>query len=201
MEPDQHITPPSNTGTPPTPPTESSASAAPPPSIRYLRRRDIDTARWDACIDNALNRLIYGHSFYLDAMSAGQWDALVLGDYLAVMPLPWRSRAGIRYLYQPSFTQQTGIFSAEPISSTLVGAFLEKVRRHFRFAEIYLNYGNPHPGLQEHANFILPLDASYDQLAANYKQDLVRNLRHTERLPLNYMKSLDLSMADRKSVV
>ncbi len=128
-------------------------------------------------------------------MSDGQWDALVLGDYLAVMPLPWRSRAGIRYLYQPSFTQQTGIFSAEPIPPALVGAFLEKVRRHFRFAEIYLNYGNPHPGLQEHANFILPLDASYDQLAANYKQDLVRNLRHTERLPLNYMKAPDLSTA------
>ena len=221
MEPDQHITSstnsntppdasapsntgtppdasaPSNTGTPPSPPSTSPAPAAPPgsPSIRYLRRREIDNTQWDACIDNALNRLIYGHSFYLDAMSDGQWDALVLGDYLAVMPLPWRSRAGIRYLYQPSFTQQTGIFSAEPIPPALVGAFLEKVRRHFRFAEIYLNYGNPHPGLQEHANFILPLDAPYDQLAANFKQDLARNLRHTERLPLNYMKSPDLSTA------
>jgi hypothetical protein len=211
MEPDNHITPPSNsstppdarippnTGTPASPPSASSASAALPgasaPAIRYLRRREIDTARWDACIDNALNTIIYGRSYYLDAMSARKWDALVLGDYLAVMPLPWRSRAGIRYLYQPSFTQQTGIFSAEPIPSTLVGAFLEKVRRHFRFAEIYLNYGNPHPGLQEHANFILPLDAPYDQIEANYKQDLTRNLRHTERLPLNYMKSPDLSTA------
>jgi hypothetical protein len=205
MEPDNHITPLSSTGTPQSPSSASSAPAVPPgastppnapaPSIRYLRRREIDTTQWDACIDNALNRLIYGHSFYLDAMADGQWDALVLGDYLAVMPLPWRSRAGIRYLYQPSFTQQTGIFSAEQVPPVLVEAFLEKVRRHFRFAEIYLNYGNSHPRLQEHANFILPLDAPYDQLAANFKQDLTRNLRHTERLPLNYVKAADLATA------
>ncbi len=47
-------------------------------------------------------------------MAAGQWDALVLDDYQAVMPLTWRSKFGIRYLYQPAFTQQTGIFSASP---------------------------------------------------------------------------------------
>jgi len=190
MEPDQHITPSSNNSTPP-----DAAAPSVPPSIRYLRRREIDTAQWDACIDTAPNGLIYGRAFYLDAMAAGQWDALVLGDYLAVMPLPWRSRAGIRYLYQPSFTQQTGIFSAEPVSPTLVDAFLEKIRRHFRFAEIYLNYGNQRSGLQEHANFILPLDTSYDQIEANYKQDLTRNLRATERLPLNYMKAPDLATA------
>jgi hypothetical protein len=194
MEPGQNINPLSNTGTPPDPHTLPAAPSGTPP-IRYLRRREIDTTRWDTCIDNALNSIIYGRSYYLDAMAAGQWDALVLGDYLAVMPLPWRSRAGIRYLYQPSFTQQTGIFSAGPVPPALVGAFLEKVRSHFRFAEIYLNYGNQHPGLQEHANFILPLDTSYDQLAANFKEDLSRNLRHTQRLPLNYMKVLDLATA------
>jgi hypothetical protein len=202
MTPDHHITPSSNAGIPANSAASSGSPAEPSalsrtsaPSIRYLRRREIDTAQWDACIENARNSLIYGRSFYLDAMAAAQWDALVLGDYLAVMPLPWRSKAGIRYLYQPSFTQQTGIFSAEPVPPALIDAFLEKIRRHFRFAEIFLNYGNPHPGLHEHANFILPLDASYDQLAANYKQDLTRNLKHTERLPLNYIKAPDLAIA------
>jgi len=206
MNKDHHIAPSSNPapGAPPTPgsdnpaPPSASGPSAPPaalPSIRLLRRREIDTAKWDTCIEHALNTLIYGRAFYLDAMAAGQWDALVLGDYVAVMPLPWRSKAGIRYLYQPSFTQQTGIFSAEPVPPMLVGAFLEKIRRHFRFAEIFLNYGNAFPGLPEHANFILSLDAGYEEIAANYRQDLVRNLRHTDRLPLNYMKAPDLSAA------
>jgi hypothetical protein len=130
-------------------------------------------------------------------MAAGQWDALVLEDYRAVLPLPWRSRAGIRYLYQPAFTQQTGIFSAEAITPALVGAFLEQVSRRYRFAEIYLNYGNGHPSLKQHLNFILPLDAPYEQLSGRYKKDLVRNLRTTVRSGHHYLKNFDLQTALR----
>ena len=66
-------------------------------SIRYLTRREIDTTKWDHCIDTAGNGLIYAYSFYLDHM-ARNWDALVLNDYEAVMPLTWNSKFGIRYL-------------------------------------------------------------------------------------------------------
>src|SRR5579864_8810325 len=100
--------------------------------IRYLKRPDIDTGRWDGCIHQAGNSLIYGYHYYLDHMAAGQWDALVLDDYEAVMPLPWRRKFGIRYLYQPAFTQQLGIFSKTPIP---VDSFLAEAKRHFRFAE------------------------------------------------------------------
>ena len=37
-------------------------------------------------------------------MTGGKWDALVLDDYAAVMPLTWRRKYGTRYLYQPAFT-------------------------------------------------------------------------------------------------
>jgi hypothetical protein len=165
--------------------------------IHYLRRKEIDIACWDACVERASNSLIYSRSFYLDAMAAGQWDALVLEDYKAVMPLPWRSRAGIRYLYQPAFTQQTGIFSAEPITPALVDAFLRELRRHFRFAEIYLNYANQDPALERHSNLILPLDAPYETLAGRYKKDLLRNLKVAGRSEpdLLYVKDFDLHTA------
>jgi hypothetical protein len=199
-----------------------------PGSIRYLKRQEIDTARWDACVEDAPNGLIYGRSFYLDAMTAGQWDALVLEDYQAVMPLTWRRKAGIRYLCQPAFTQQTGIFSrataspsqtspvatipspgaapVEPaapapanpspgVPSPLVEAFLRQAIRHFRFAEIFLNYGNEHPYLEKHTNFILPLTSSYESLSANYKKDLVRNLKEAARSTLRYIKDFDLRTA------
>ena len=48
--------------------------------IRYLERNEIDTIKWDNCIGNAFNGLIYARSFYLDAM-AENWSALVAGDY------------------------------------------------------------------------------------------------------------------------
>jgi hypothetical protein len=157
--------------------------------IRYLKRQEIDTARWDQCINGAPNGLIYGFHYYLDHMAAGQWDALVLDDYAAVMPLTWRRKAGIRYLYQPAFTQQTGIFSYEKLSPALIRAFLAASARHFRFAEIFLNHGNPLPSLRPQVNYILPLDAPYDQLAARYKKDLAYNLRRAARWDLCYSPS------------
>jgi hypothetical protein len=187
-----HIDPNSSGPPPPIPPT-GSASHPPAPTIRYLRRQEIDIARWDACVEGASNSLIYSRSFYLDAMTAGQWDALVLEDYLAVIPLTWRRKAGIRYLYQPAFTQQTGITSGQPITPALVDAFLRALGRHFRFAEIYLNYTNQHPALERHSNFILPLDAPYEALAGKYKKDLLRNLKLAGKtLPaLLYVKDFD----------
>src|SRR5687767_14846783 len=60
-------------------------------NLQYLHRKQIDTRKWDQCITNAANGLIYARSFYLDTM-ASNWDALVLGDYEAVMPLTWRKK-------------------------------------------------------------------------------------------------------------
>jgi len=165
------------------------------PAIRYLLRREIDTNRWDRCIDGSLSPLIYGRSFYLDEMAAGQWDAFVLGDYEAVMPLTWRSKFGIRYLYQPAFMQQTGIFSPKPINFAFVEAFLRQADRHFRFAEIDLNHTNAHPASKPRTNFILRLDPPYERLSGCYKKDLTRNLRLTSRNRLTYIKDFDLHTA------
>ncbi len=166
-------------------------------AIRYLLRREIDTTRWDQCIGGSRSPLIYGRSFYLDEMAAGQWDALVLDDYKAVMPLTWRSKFGIRYLYQPAFTQQTGIFSSTFITFALVEAFLRQVDRHFRFAEIDLNYTNAHPASTPRTNFILRLDPPYEQLSGHYKKDLTRNLHLSSRTPLTYITDFDLHTALR----
>lgn len=165
--------------------------------ISYLRRSDIDPGRWDRCIEDSASPLIYGRSFYLDEMAAGQWDALVLGDYQAVMPLPWRKKYGIRYLYQPAFTQQTGVFSVAPADAALTNAFLEEADRHFRFAEIYLNYTNATATSSPRINFILDLSAPYEELSARYKKDLVRNLKRANRAPLRYVKDFDLHTALR----
>ena len=165
--------------------------------IAYFRRREIDIARWDQCILASLSPLIYGRAFYLDEMAAGQWDALVLDDYEAVMPLTWRSKFGIRYLYQPAFTQQTGIFSPAPVNPALVESFLRQLAVHFRFAEIYLNYTNAHPGLNPHANFTLDLNAHYSHLCARYKKDLTRNLHLSSRTRLTYITDFDLPTALR----
>ena len=51
-------------------------------NIRYMAGGEIDREKWDACVSSAPNGLIYGHSFYLDAL-AGDW--LPMGCWLALL--------------------------------------------------------------------------------------------------------------------
>ncbi len=166
--------------------------------VHYLKRKHIDTGRWDSCIDNASNGLIYGSHIYLDHMARGDWDALIYGDYEAVMPLPWRRKFGIKYSYQPAFTQQGGIFflpAITPLVPDLIDSFLKELRAHFRFSAIFLNYENPYPGLPVHKNYILPLDGPYDRLASGYNKDLARNLKLADKNLLVYLTDFSLNRA------
>ena len=162
--------------------------------IRYLKRQQIDPQQWDACIDQSPNGMIYASSSYLDEMAL-HWDALVLGNYEAVMPLTWNRKWGIRYLYQPPLSPQLGVFSRQRITEEIVGAFLKKARSHFKFAEIYLNFTNEYPGLQPFTNIVLNLNAPYEQLRANYKKDLEKNIRRAAGFSLQYSPSSDVGSA------
>ena len=148
-------------------------------SIKYLRRSEINDAQWNACIENAGNGLIYGYSFYLDAM-ADAWDALVLNDYEAVMPLPWRKKWSINYLYQPFLTAQLGVFGNN-LSADLLQQFLKAVPKKFLYWDISLNHRNVFtlPGFPLHlrSNYVLSLNKPYEVLHAAYRQNVKRNIK------------------------
>ena len=93
--------------------------------IKYIPQNEIDKEKWNTCIGNAMNGLIYAYSFYLDHMTK-HWDALVLGDYDAVMPLTWNKKYSFYYLYQPAFIASLGVFGKSS-DETLVKNFLESI--------------------------------------------------------------------------
>ncbi|MDP4600608.1 MAG: hypothetical protein NWS84_05650, partial [Polaribacter sp.] len=86
--------------------------------ILYLKRAALDVEKYDLCIENSIQSRIYAFSWYLDIV-ADHWDVLVLNDYEAVMPLPWKKKFGLKYITQPYFCQQLGIFSKEEISEEI----------------------------------------------------------------------------------
>jgi hypothetical protein len=162
--------------------------------IRYLRYKEIDKKKWDACIDGAVNRIIYAFSWYLDIAGPG-WDALVEDDYTAVFPLVHKKRAGIAYLYQPYFTQQLGVFSTQHLTSDLVTQFLNSIPPTFRFAEIHLNILNkPDPGkfkITGRVNHELDLIHSYDALIGGYNENTRRNLKKAATHHLALKKNVE----------
>lgn len=164
--------------------------------IRHVLYSDIDKNKWDKCISTASNELIYGYSFYLDAM-AGKWNALILNDYEAVMPIPFRKKMGIQYVYQPAFIQQLGVYSIEPVSKILTDAFLQTLMQHYRFAEITLNYSNP---AEQNQNYTVQYRNNYvkhmnqPEVAFNISSTyLQKRFRRAKKNNLKYEKFDDYS--------
>ncbi len=150
-------------------------------NISYLQQKNIDKKKWNNCIDNAANGLIYSYSFYLDAMSEN-WDALVADDYEIVMPLPWKKKYTIHYLYQPFFTASLGVFGNN-ISAETVKLFLENIPAKFRYWDFYLNKANlfsiPGFPMYERSNYILPLSENYEVLKSRYASSHLRNIKRS----------------------
>lgn len=146
-------------------------------AIRYIEQQNIDKAKWDECITNSINGLVYSTSAYLDAM-AGRWDALVLNNYEAVMPLPWRKKMGLRYVYPPAFTQQLGLSYADAENEQLLADFIKAIPAKFRYIEMNLNAANqiPDKGLFIRKNYLLPLFPDYTALKKKFSRSAIRNL-------------------------
>ena len=161
-------------------------------NLRYLQRDQINTLKWDQCITESGNELIYSYSFYLDYMSK-HWDALVFGDYEAVMPLTWNRKYGIYYLYQPPFTASLGVFG-KLLNDKMIENFLRFIPRKFRYIDIFLNYANVVTGSFVlpliRNNYILNLNRSYEALYKNYRENIRRNIKKSQQLGCLYRKDI-----------
>jgi hypothetical protein len=162
--------------------------------IKYLSQKDIDKSKWDACISNAPNGVIYGYSFYLDNM-AKHWDALVFKDYEAVMPLTWNKKYGFYYLYQPGFTASLGVFGKN-LNESLINDFIKAIPPKFRLIEISLNSGNifnhPPPFLERSSNYVLELNKPYEELYKAYRDNHKRNILKAFQQGCNVNKEISV---------
>ena len=148
--------------------------------IKYIEHKDIDFIKWDNCIKNSLNNIVYAYSWYLNIVTENNWDAYVLDDYEAVMPLPVRNKFGIRYLYQPLFTQQLGVFSTTD-NQLNINAFITETIKDFKFAEYNFNVKNTFDSssanVLKNLNLELDLKRSYKDILSGYSQNHKRNLK------------------------
>ncbi|MDP9230430.1 MAG: hypothetical protein M3O67_07145 [Bacteroidota bacterium] len=155
--------------------------------IQYLTHIDIDKKKWDDCIHNSTCPLIYAYSFYLDHLAAN-WHGIVLNDYEAVMPVPWRKKWGIRYCYDVPFIQQCGCF--QPVTSNYTEIFLKTFFRFCRYGDYNFNYrfDSNIKELKTYTNYILDLSESYDSISKNYSGDLINNLKKANKETFTYSK-------------
>jgi len=165
-------------------------------SVRYIAEHAIDKKKWDRCIEDATNSLIYAYSWYLDEQDI-HWDALILNDYEAVMPLTWNKKYGIYYLFQPWFSASLGIFSRKKTTPELVVSFLKAIPAKFKYIDICLNHEN-HYSCNEFPSknritYTLSLKPDYELLKQGYRTQLQRNIQKAIKADLIVKEGIELS--------
>lgn len=161
--------------------------------IKYYLHKEINKRKWDECISSSVNGRIYAYSWYLDIV-ADEWDALILNNYQAVFPLPFRRKYKVNYIYQPTFTQQLGLFSKAPLSPHLLEEFLDRIPRSYKFVNLNLNQHNSLNSLNIPAfpkrNMEMDLLEQYAILRKSYSTNLKRNLKKAAKARLTIFENL-----------
>ncbi|WP_166382622.1 hypothetical protein [Polaribacter sp. 11A2H] len=145
--------------------------------IQYVKRKDLNILKYDACIENSIQSRIYAFSWYLDIV-ADNWDVLVLGDYKAVMPLPWKQKYFIKYITQPFFCQQLGVFALENITEDLFSDFLKALPK--TFVKINLQFNSDNYLIEKmncRINYTLGLNNNYDTIFKSFSKRRKRSVK------------------------
>jgi hypothetical protein len=145
--------------------------------IKYIQREYLDEEKYNDCIENSLQSNSYAFSWYLDIV-CDNWDVLVLDDYEAVMPIPWRKKYGIKYVYQPLWVLQLGVYSNE---ATNENEFLIHLFSIFKFVELRMN---THNNVELYSEFLqlkqcqkLVLNTTYSSILSKYRKDRKKDLQ------------------------
>lgn len=152
--------------------------------IEIFSSNNIDKQKWDDCIKNSSNPLIYATSVYLDNM-ADNWDGFIAGDYNLVMPVPWRKKYGIKYCYKVPFIQQLGVFGKN-FKQDDVDVFIKQLQKTYQYGDYAFNYLNQVKNAQQRNNYILLLSSKYEILKQFYLSHLEKNLQKTKNFSLKY---------------
>jgi hypothetical protein len=144
--------------------------------IKYLKHQDINKEKWNLCISKALNSSVYAISDVLDITSPN-WDALVLDDYQAVFPLPWRKKLSKKYIYPPFFSTQLGLFAMQEMDMSL---FLNAIPKKFFYQEIKSNTHFSTPisftVAKQNRTYYLDLSKSYTELVTEFSKNHKQNI-------------------------
>ncbi|MDM1548071.1 hypothetical protein HX096_09400 [Empedobacter falsenii] len=147
--------------------------------IKRVSRKKLDVNKYTECLNKSVNYSIYAEVFYLDALVDNNWDCYVLNDYEAIMPLPFVKKFGFKFIVQPIYCQQLGVFHQENFPKEAFQLFEKKLHRNlvraYAFNEENTEMFEP-KGLRR-INQILDLNQDYENLFSIYSRNRRNEIR------------------------
>lgn len=153
--------------------------------IRLIHSTSLDVQKYDTCISESQQSLVYAYSWYLDIV-CDSWSVLVLDDYMAVMPIPHRKKYFIHYVYPPLWILQLGLFSKD--RKIKISEFIVYLNKKFRFIELRLNSENSFTEKVSNLRVMnfqeLPLKKEMAEIRKSYQSDRRKDLKKANRYGL-----------------
>jgi len=141
-----------------------------------IEHRDIDIGRYDECIRRSEAGTVYAMSWYLDIVSP-DWSLIMAKDYDFVMPLPIKTKFGIKYIIQPYFCQQLGVFAKTNLNEEVFDSFMKALP--YKYTNIQLNTSNKiRPNAKKlRPNYVLKLGRDIEEIQSSCKKNCIRNIK------------------------
>jgi len=157
-------------------------------NLKHIPNGAIDFERWDRCISTHSKPQPYGFSWYLNWVAPG-WEAIIYGDYEAVMPIFPQKKYNVRFSTRPYGTQALGPFSSILLDAQATEDFVEFAMSKVQYGEFFLS---PMVVLPRHwkseilSNYILRTNGCYEELYGQYNAQTKRNLKKANQAKLEY---------------
>lgn len=146
--------------------------------LQLVLSSGIDKKKWDDTILASDNCSVYALSWYLDQV-ADSWGGIISDEYATILPLCFRKKFGINYIYQPFFTRNTAIYGNKENNSELT-SILEELKSNYKFWDFCLEGTLPPIEKCIYTSRIyqsLNLDNTYETLSKRYAGNLKRSIR------------------------
>lgn len=158
--------------------------------LKKIKRQNLDLEKYSRALNDSINYRIYAEHWYLDLLTNEKWECWVWGDYEVIMPIPLQYKFGIKFVLQPIYCQQLGVFYKEEISDELFKEFEKKLHK-YRVRAYHFNEENTEryePEGVKRVNYVLDLDRPYEEIFKGYKSNRRSDLKKSVRLEIKIKK-------------
>lgn len=164
--------------------------------IHFYQHDEIDPIKWNRCVAASISSTWFAE-YEILSVANPEWAALVKDDYAAVMPLPWRCKHGLRYIYNPFYYPRLGIFGGEEITAEEVAHFVRAIPKSFVSIDMNLNESNVNEAATRlKVSYDLDLSSPYEVIRQYFSSNHKRNIKSARSFDLQ----LDTELAEEEVI-
>lgn len=153
--------------------------------LKHIHHSEIDKKKWDAKVASIPYTPFYFLYDYLSSIC--NWNAIVIeveNEYSLILPLPFQTKFGLKYLYQPFFCQQLGPLFDGGIDKKTWSDLSKSIKNNYLYGTMQWSenqVSNPVFFSEKRVNLTLPLGELYNVLELNYNKNRKRVLKRLKQ--------------------